>query len=546
MSQTTMTLQRVPFSELLVRCDDETLQLLVGQPSVRLLNILNHQLVTPSNLRRICLQINSPHTLLRNPETRCKLLEKLRPEESVVLTDLMDENVCEPYAALRDMKIRKNSSREQKLFSFFGLASLESTQESMTLSMDGATTAHGLFDHQRQAQRKVQSLLSGTQPRVMLHMPTGAGKTRTALHVVATALRQKEPCLVVWLAYSEELCEQAADEFQEAWSHLGDRKVDLYRFWGNRNIDISEVRDGFMVAGLSKSFERARRDGDFIARLADRASLVIIDEAHQAIAETYRFLLDYLVERNPRTGLLGLTATPGRTWNDPSIDEELADFFRRQKVTLCIPGYGNPVDYLVNKGYLAKPLFTSLTSRLSRRLTDEQTQEVTSSLEIPESILKLLAEDEQRNLVIIDAVEDLTRHHKRLLIFAATVAHADMLTVVLRARGHRAEVITATTPHEERHRIITSFKSNEPEPMILCNYGVLTTGFDAPKTSAAVIARPTKSLVLYSQMIGRALRGPLAGGNAQAEILTIVDRDLPGFRDMSEAFQNWEDVWDDR
>lgn len=545
MSQATITIQRVPFNELLTRCDDETLQQLVGQPAVRLLDILDHQLITPSNLRRICLQIHSPHTLLRNPETRCKLLEKLRPEESVTLAELMNEDICEPYAALRDLKIRKNSSREQKLLRFFELTPLESRQESITPSVESATTAYGLFDHQRQAQRKVQSLLSGTQPRVMLHMPTGAGKTRTALHTVATALRQKEPCLVVWLAYSEELCEQAVAEFQEAWSHLGDREVDLYRFWGSRSIDINEVRDGFMVAGLSKSFERARRDGDFIARLADRTTLVIIDEAHQAIAETYRFLLDYLVERNPKTGLLGLTATPGRTWNDPSIDEKLANFFRRQKVTLCISEYDNPVDYLVDKGYLAKPLFTSLTSRLSRQLTDEQTRAITSSLEIPDSILKLLAEDEHRNLVIIDAVENLIQHHTRLLIFSATVAHANLLNVILKAIGHRAEVITATTPHDERHRIIASFKSNEPEPMILCNYGVLTTGFDAPKTSAAIIARPTKSLVLYSQMIGRALRGPLAGGNAQAEILTIVDRDLPGFRDMSEAFQNWEDVWDD-
>ena len=539
-----MTIQRIPFSELLIRCDDETLQQLVGQPAVRLLNILDPQLITLSNLRRICLQINSPYALLRNPETRCKLLEKLRPEESVALTGLMDENVCEPYAAIRNLRIRKNSSREQKLFGFFGLTPLQSRQESMTPSIESATTAYGLFDHQRQAQRKVQSLLSGTQPRVMLHMPTGAGKTRTALHVVATALRQKEPCLVVWLAYSEELCEQAVAEFQEAWSHLGDREVDLYRFWGNRNIDISEVRNGFMVAGLSKSFERARCDGDFIARLADRASLIVIDEAHQAIAETYRFLLDYLVERNPTTGLLGLTATPGRTWNDPSIDERLADFFRRQKVTLCIPGYDNPVDYLVDKGYLAKPTFKSLISRLSRPLTYEQNQAITSSLEIPESILKILAEDEKRNIVIIDAIEDLIRRHTHLLIFAATVAHANLLTVVLRARGHIAEVITASTSHDERHRIIASFKNDNPEPMILCNYGVLTTGFDAPKTSAAVIARPTNSLVLYSQMIGRALRGPLAGGNAQAEILTIVDRDLPGFGDMAEAFQNWEDVWE--
>ena len=544
MSESTMTPQQTSFNELLARCDEETLQQIVGQPAVRLLNILDNQLATPSNLRRICLQLNSPHTLLRDPTTRRQLFERLRPEQASALVETMGLEALEPYATLRDIKIQKNSTSEQRLLQFFGLAFLEKVKDKVEPTVKEATTTYGLFDHQYQAKCKVQSILSGPQPRVMLHMPTGAGKTRTALHVVAAKLRQKKPSLVVWLAYSEELCEQAAVEFQEAWSHLGDRKVDLYRFWGDRDLEINEIQDGFMVAGLSKTYKKAQINGDFIARLADRTSLVIIDEAHQAIAETYRFLLNYLVERHSETGLLGLTATPGRTWNDPSIDEELANFFERQKVTLRIPGYDNPVDYLIAKGYLAKPLFKSLISRLGESLTTEQIHALTSSLEIPEAILKHLAEDEKRNMIIIDTVENLIHHHTRLIIFAATVAHANLLAVVLQARGHKAESITASTPRDERHKIITRFKNENSGPRILCNYGVLTTGFDAPKTSAAVIARPTKSLVLYSQMIGRALRGPRAGGNKQAEILTIVDRDLRGFGDMSEAFQNWEDVWE--
>jgi superfamily II DNA or RNA helicase len=73
---------------------------------------------------------------------------------------------------------------------------------------------------------------------------------------------------------------------------------------------------------------------------------------------------------------------------------------------------------------------------------------------------------------------------------------------------------------------------------------VLTTGFDAPRTSAAVIARPTKSLVLYSQMVGRAIRGVRAGGNETAVIVTVVDQGLPGFNSVADAFTNWEDIWD--
>ena len=95
----------------------------------------------------------------------------------------------------------------------------------------------------------------------------------------------------------------------------------------------------------------------------------------------------------------------------------------------------------------------------------------------------------------------------------------------------------------ERARLIAPGKDDTPEPQLLCNYGVLTTGFDAPRTSAALIARPTKSLVLYSQMVGRVIRGPRVGGNPAAEIVTVLDHNLPGFGSVAQAFTNWEDVW---
>src|SRR5690606_14200005 len=128
-------------------------------------------------------------------------------------------------------------------------------------------------------------------------------------------------------------------------------------------------------------------------------------------------------------------------------------------------------------------------------------------------------------------------------VFATTVEHSDLLAYVLRARGLWARSVTGSTPGSERLAILDQFKASSDEPRVVCNFGVLTTGFDAPQTSAAVIARPTTSLVLYSQMVGRAIRGPEAGGNAAAEIVTVVDSALPGFGDVREAFLNWEDVW---
>jgi superfamily II DNA or RNA helicase len=120
-----------------------------------------------------------------------------------------------------------------------------------------------------------------------------------------------------------------------------------------------------------------------------------------------------------------------------------------------------------------------------------------------------------------------------------------MCSAILSIRGIDARVVTGETNANTRRRHIDAYKSPTNKPIVLCNFGVLTTGFDAPHTSAAIIGRPTRSLVLYSQMVGRATRGPKAGGNSQCEISTVVDISLPGFGSMEQAFTNWEDVWND-
>ena len=376
-------------------------------------------------------------------------------------------------------------------------------------------------------------------------MPTGAGKTRTAMHVIADHLRSREPALVVWLASSEELCEQSAVAFRETWQSLGDREVMVHRFWGDRELDLTQCRDGILVAGLAKLYRAALDSLPLIGTLAGRCSLVVIDEAHQAIAETYSLLLNTLVSQGS-AALLGLTATPGRTWDDIGADAELSAFFGKRKVTLQVPGYASPVDYLVDEGYFARPTFRPLLYEGGVQLAEADLRRIATELEIPASILRRLAEDEQRNLAIVVAAEALARDHRRIMVFAASVEHAHLLAAVLRARGLAAAAISGETPQVERSRMIANYKADSPEPRILCNFGVLTTGFDAPRTSAALIARPTRSLVLYSQMVGRAIRGPRVGGNPAAEIVTVVDRDLPGFGSVAEAFSNWEDVWSEQ
>lgn len=532
------------FNSLLSRADDETLQILLGSAAVRLIKLLDPSLATPTKLREIMVHLHPPESLLLSKESRDNLLQLLRPKEAKILALILEtperQNV---YQALKEVKIRRGSERERTLFDFFELF-VPKTEATVEVSSSELTVPkYPLFPHQRRAAQQVKQHLTQDPHRVLLHMPTGSGKTRTAMNIIGDYLRAQEPTLVIWLAYSEELCEQAVNEFQRAWEYLGNRPLSVYRFWGTHDLDVEQIQDGLVVAGLAKVYNAAKRSIRFINQLGSRSSLVIIDEAHQAIAETYKLVLDALVLPYPNTGLLGLTATPGRTWADISADAELANFFGRRKVTLEIPGYNNPIDYLVSEQYLARTEYRPLFYKSGLELSERDFTRIREDFEIPSYILNQLAEDEQRNLRIILEIEDLAERHQRIIVFAVSVEHAQLLASVLQIRGLQAHAITANTASAERERLISSFKDNDPQTKILCNYGVLTTGFDAPKTSAAVIARPTKSLVLYSQMVGRAIRGVKAGGNETAEIVTVVDNQLPGFGSVAEAFSNWEDVW---
>lgn len=482
--------------------------------------------------------------LLRDSSQRVRLIGLLSAGKARRLAGVLgvpDEPDVVKNLDAADLSTRK---AQEILTRFFGVTETPSRGAVATPGRAIAVASYGLFSHQRAVVRDLITCLGEPPRRVVLHLPTGAGKTRVAMNVVAEHLRARDPGVVLWLAYSRELLEQAAASFESAWRALGNRDLAIVRYWADADTDLAEFTDGLVVAGLGKLDALASRDYQVIARLADRTALTVMDEAHQSIARTYRQLLELFATKRRDAAILGLTATPGRTWADIDQDAELAAFYSHRKVTLRPKGYDNPVTFLIDQGYLARPEFVSLNIEAGLTLSDADLRALSSSLEIPSDVLRRLADDQRRNLRILEAIESLFEHHRRIIVFATTVEHARLLAAVLRSRGHGAEAITAGTPWADRESAIQRYRMNTATPMALCNYGVLTTGFDAPSTSAAVIARPTRSLVLYSQMVGRAIRGPKAGGNERAEIVTVVDLELPGFGEVAEAFANWEDVWE--
>jgi superfamily II DNA or RNA helicase len=531
----------ITFDDLINRASDQLLQRLVGRDIVHLLASIDPSLARPERLSEIAVGLRSPADMLLDNSLRGELL-LLLPRSSAELLAQLLTLAGDPYEALSSMSVRRGSARASELLDFFDVSD-ESDQTVVLPAHESVVPTHPLFPHQRLAATRVLSHLEEEPHRVMLHMPTGSGKTRTAMSVVSDLLNKGEPKLVVWLAHSEELCEQAVEEFKKAWKSLGNRAVDVQRWWGPHSLDLPITRDGVIVAGLSKAYSSARKSLADIGTIAGHVSLVVMDEAHQAVAPTYSLILDVLTESGRPAPLLGLTATPGRTWNDIDEDQRLADFFNQRKVSLEIEGYDNPIRFLVDEGYLAETDFVQLEYTAGSELSPKEMQELRDALDIPPNIINALAADEQRNMLILSRIETMCRKHNRIIVFAATKDHAVVLATVMRARGYWAYSVTGETPTNERSRVIAAFRAVSDEPRVIVNYGVLTTGFDAPQTSAAVIARPTKSLVLFSQMVGRATRGEKAGGNKRAEVATVVDTRLPGFCNMADAFNNWEDVW---
>lgn len=395
-----------------------------------------------------------------------------------------------------------------------------------------------LHSYQRQVLADILIALSSGERRVVAHLPTGAGKTRVATHAACHLLNKKDAddSIVIWLASTEELCEQAADELSRAWTYLGMRDARIHRYWGNWSLNLRNLASGFLVCGLAKLRATAFQDHTILAHLAQCVAAVIFDEAHQAIAHTYSFMTEQLCSVRPP--LLGLTATPGRTANFTDSDYRLANMFGYNKVSIDSRGHDNPVTYLIQNQYLADVRLIPIDFESNTDVTNPD-----PGVDYSQDDLENIGRNHHRTCKIVELTATAAKRYPRTIVFCPSVGSALECNKLLQIKGIRTHTITANTPSETRRGIIDAFRSDDREHMVIFNYGVLTAGFDAPRTRCVIIARPTTSLVLYSQMAGRAMRGPRAGGNSKAEVFTVADTNLPGFGAITDAFTNWEELW---
>ena len=523
-------------SQICENLDDHHIAQLLPSGAFDLITTLNPELVNGSNRAGILGALLSLELAVDDP-ARLGILLSTIPEFKI--------SELENRIGLSIDELQQKSKLEppvrRELLGFFGLNTTSYKPSANYIATNTVQPDRGLFPHQKRAASAVEQYLYSEESRTMLHLPTGVGKTRTAMSIVASHLRARSTGLVLWLANSPELLEQAASEFEATWRVVGDRQVDCVRCWSHYNPPIDEISDGIVIAGLAK-LHSLGKERERLWNLGDRTTLIVFDEAHQAVATTYQDIVETIVTRNLRTPLLGLSATPGRTWDNPEEDARVAEIFNENKVMIDF-GDDNPITRLTSEGYLASVDFSLLNVNPGLDLSPEDIADISISIDIPDSLVDRLGGDQQRNLRIVQRILELAKEHSRILVFAVSVDNAILLAGVCRGLGLKADSITSKTDKFQREHVIRRFKARGGPHRILVNFGILTTGFDVPAASAALIARPTKSLVLYSQMVGRVIRGPQAGGTKSCKVITVVDTNLPGFRGVPEAFMNWEDSW---
>lgn len=406
-----------------------------------------------------------------------------------------------------------------------------------------------LADFQKEVKEKIVEKIKRPSSKAIVTLPTGAGKTRVAVEAVRDCLTELNEGsynpgkkAIIWLAHTEELCEQACVCFKQVWGSSSDIcGLHLVRFWGKYKKDFNGYHQTFKaklaepcvlvstpqcIVNIIESGGGAQNADSLFGIIDESLRLMIIDEAHRAAAPSYRKILKAFNKQAP---LLGLTATPFRDvfLGDESREgtEDLKEIFKNLVEPTQTLG-DNPRLQLQKRKILATPEFVeietpakiripSLPSQSNLFFTDEEIGRI-------DDIMAREADALPRRLAILEKILPIARsENNSILYFGPSVKDAEQMAFLLRQENIASAVVSGDTRDSTRRQMVAEFKAGKIR--VLCNCEVLTTGFDAPRVTHVVMARPTVSLVLYEQMIGRGLRGVKFGGTDSCKIINCKD-----------------------
>lgn len=400
--------------------------------------------------------------------------------------------------------------------------------------------------HPYQRRMKSDILKSYFNPQIqrfLVHMPTGAGKTKTMMEALIQILDNVgDGGNVIWLAHSRELCDQAFQTFKKLYRLKASGKVNISRFFGSGTLDLMENISNVVFTSYGKlnSFKKSN-PVDFVEQLAKPTDVIVVDEAHKVLAPTYSDVVSSILEHGSK--LIGLTATPGRGGDSLFAENKvLSEYFSSNMITLRDSKgikVQNGYEYLVQRGYLSDVNQHVISGATGASLSPKDLEVLIDSGEIKGNLARALGNSPERNFNIIKYCVDCIEISSinKILIFAPNTMAAKILQLALTYIGIKSGLVLGDSKESERELTIERFKSGELD--VLVNFGVLTTGFDSTNITHCIIARPTSSPVLYSQMVGRAVRGPKNGGNPNNVVVDVVDNYI-GIESTENIFVKWD------
>jgi len=317
---------------------------------------------------------------------------------------------------------------------------------------------HTLRPYQYQGIEAIFNAWRNNIRSVLFQMPTGTGKTVLFSEIVKKGHDHNRKILIV--AHRKELIDQIIGKLQS-------KNVEAGIILAGQKADYSKI---VQVASIQTLHRRQHPD----------ANLIIIDECHHAKAKSYKKLWEIY----PVAKFLGVTATPIRL-SGAGFD----DLF-----DVLIPSM--QVKEFIRQGYLSSiKHFIGATPNL-KKVKKRQGDYVTAQLE------RVMLD----NRLMVNLLDSYQKHasHKSTIVFAVNVEHSKHIAKRYQQSGIPAAHIDGTTPQEERKELLEQFKAKKIK--VLSNVEIITEGFDFPECEAVQLARPTKSLALYLQMVGRVMR----------------------------------------
>lgn len=351
-----------------------------------------------------------------------------------------------------------------------------------------------LWPHQAEAVKTIHDALAQGTRKQLVAIPTGGGKTTVFSTVVRDILAKGPDGRALILAHRDELLDQGMRDLNEAWPGVSA---------GFIRAGQEDLQARVIVASV-QTLTRQKRLDAFVQAVAPDLRVVVTDEAHHAVASTYLNIYEALglVAAKPRCLHLGVTATPGRA-DEKSLKRVYDEMVYEVPINdLIAAGHLVPP-----RGYLVEPTFSlagvrTVAGDFQRNALDRAINQPHVNRGVAEAWMKHAAD-------------------RPTIAFGVSINHAHNLAAAINALAGpgTAAAVDRKTPPLERSRCVEDLRAGRLR--ILVNCMLFTEGFDAKSISCVLVVRPTQSLPLYAQMVGRGLRA--LGGKQDCLILDVVD-----------------------